>query len=404
MYFQCENPIVCSRIDRPPETPIEDGDDALNRVGPGGLDSSPSVAQDNVRLVETSRMPEDGVHMIGDDVEADVGFTSSIRPRDHGMEGLVSKGMRDDDGKKRLCGASLGKKVERRLVGDLRDGCDGITGCGLGDIGLVRRDARDPLCVRLFVDGGPKLAVVVGSTVNGAVEAVDEDLVGDFDQPGRTVVAVTGLGIELDGIDVVGRARGARAMNDAIRIGPGNGGESADQVAIRNGALHRVIKLGCVLEEITDILPGRSRWRPTWCQSCLRDGEVEDRFGYDRVGDLLGEGRWCGKHEFQFAILDGGFIDLHAIEICTPDGLEVGEFLDQVEGWREAIVGRQDLHFGCLDRLSGLRSGVELQTCVEGRVELHVEKFGIVGLEHVRKNLDGVRFRPVEFLASEGFD
>ena len=407
MNLQREYAIVRNGIDGPPETSIKDGDYALNRVSSGGLDSSKRVAQDDVRSAKAVRMPEDGVRVIGDDVGADVVLTSARGPRDHGMNGLVAEAVSDDEGENCLCGATARVIVEWRLIGNLRNGCDGITVCRPSDIGLVRCDTRGPLCVRLLVDSGPNLAIIEGATVNGSAgAAVDEYLISDFDQFGRTVVGGVVLGIELDAIDVVGRARGTRALDNAIGIGPGNGGESGDQVAIGNIALNRVVELGPLLiEEITNIFPGRSRRREACCRAVVRDDEVEDGFGYGQVGDFLGKRCRCREHESQLPILDGSFVDFQAIEVvATADALEIGEFLDQVESWRKAVVGRQDLHVGRLDRHGGLIGGIELQTRIKGRVELHVEKFGIVGLEHVRKNLDGVRFRPVEFLAGEGFD
>ena len=178
--LQRENSIVRNGIDGPPETSIEEGDYALKRVSSGGLDSSPRVAQDDVRSAEPVRMPEDSVRVIGDDVGADVVLTSARGPRNHGMDGLVAEAVSDDEGENCFCGAAARVIVEWRLIGNLRNGCDGITVRGPRDIGFVRCDTRGPLRVRFLVDSGPNLAMIQGVTVNGT-STEDGYLIGDFD-------------------------------------------------------------------------------------------------------------------------------------------------------------------------------------------------------------------------------
>ena len=282
--------------------------------------------------------------MVGSDVRADVHDIRSgggVGPRDHGMYGLVADGIGADDGEYRGGRASIRGVVVGRLVRNLRHGCYGVTICGLENIRHVRRVVRGPLRVRFLVDGRPDLAGVEGGTVYGTVPAVDESLVGDLDELGGTIVAVA-LRIELDRINVVGRARSASALDDAVGIGPGNGSQGRDEVAVAHRALNRVVELGALLiEEIAHIFPRRSRRREACCGAVLRDDEVVDRFGDVGVGDLLRQRCRCRQYEGHLSVVDRGLIDRHAIEaLSTADALEVSEFLDHVESRRKTVIGQ----------------------------------------------------------------
>lgn len=221
---------------------------ALKEVGIAveaeGLSHTPWVAEDDVLLVTLESVAEDRVGVVGHDVAALVHVAGGIGPGGHGVNGLKVNAVLADKAKEAAGRVLLSLEVVGVLAVDLGHGLDGVTTVSLGDIGVLRVAASDPLGKGLLVQGRPDVGTVAGAAVDGlVVRVVDGDLVVDLNSLGFGVI-VSALVVELDGklplLVLVVVDPGSPV--DARGISPEDGEESSNQPAVARAALSGVVK------------------------------------------------------------------------------------------------------------------------------------------------------------------
>lgn len=158
-----------------------------------------------------------------------------------------------------------------------------------------------------------------------------------------------------------------------------------------------------LMHNLRDVAPGSIRRSPRLTTLKAEGGdEIVDGHGDGTVGDTTTELRRLNS-ELELAILRTRSLDIRVLQVLEANLLQVLQLADRGEIRSGEIALLENLHLGFLIALGTALLVVELETSVQDRLVLHVEKLIVVSLEDILEDFGAGDAVTVKVTAEQGF-